>query len=751
MKNIYTKFIEFDQFSDDNPTRFMQKNFLLEKETTCYLYYKYRSDYNKNRNQELITQVEDLIQILLESKDYFFTAKSYLLLSKLCSLHKSKDAWIDALEKALYYAHLCRNFDLIAEITANLAYFHSISFNILEFDKCRDTVLSLTMKNVFEYTYVECLFILATIDLLQKKSDKAIELFTDIYQRSLKNNFISKQINIINNIGLVHINLNHFQEAEACFKSQLLLCKKHNLFENEFNLLFNIGLSYRYRDKEKLSIHYYVKALDVLTKNDINNPVNYYNIFNNLGNVSHSMGNSEKALEFHRKAIHFAELLGNKTHQMSSLVNQADVEIDLQRYLDAEMHLMQAKKYFTETEDWGKLKINLQVLADLFVEQKEYLKAIDVMEELNQANNKYLIATLEKRTIQFEKKIYDLTEKNANLSKNISISKHSIRTRMPFIGDSPAIQNLLFLTRQAAENPNTNVFIYGESGTGKEIVAHMIHFLSKRKDKPLITVNAASISANIFESEFFGHIKGAFTGAINDNVGYFKSADKGTLFLDEITEISYQTQSKLLRAIETKTVLPVGSQKTINFDCRIIASTNLDINQQILNNLFRLDLFHRLNTFEIIIPPLRERLEDIPLLVEHFIAIFAKETNRRVPIIESSFYEEFCIYRFPGNVRELKNLVERLIIVCPDMIWTKKTIEQYLPHLNFSSRKSEQIQDVKKLEKQIIINALQKSNCVQKDAAMNLKMSESTLTRRIKKYSINVSELSKNILKLDTE
>ena len=210
---------------------------------------------------------------------------------------------------------------------------------------------------------------------------------------------------------------------------------------------------------------------------------------------------------------------------------------------------------------------------------------------------------------------------------------------------------------------DASVLILGETGTGKELVAHEIHRRSRRKDKPLVRVNCASIPKELYESEFFGHAKGAFTGAIKDRAGRFETAEGGTLFLDEIGEVPPEMQGKLLRALQEKRYERVGEDRTRRADVRIVAATNRDLKQEAAAGRFREDLYYRLNVFPIQVPPMRERKEDVPLLVRHFIKLSAKELGCPQPRLTRAGLEQLQHYDWPGNIRELRNVIERAVIL----------------------------------------------------------------------------------------
>ena len=259
-------------------------------------------------------------------------------------------------------------------------------------------------------------------------------------------------------------------------------------------------------------------------------------------------------------------------------------------------------------------------------------------------------------------KAYDyslLTRENIHLKNRLGSLQMSAR----IIGQSRAMQQVMELVEQVAPS-EANVLILGESGTGKELIAMALHEASERKDGPMIKVNCAALPQELLESELFGYRKGAFTGALQDKPGRFQLAEKGTLFLDEIGELPMHLQAKILRALQERVVEPLGSVREEHVDVRLLAATNKDLNEEVKAGRFRQDLFFRLNVLEIRIPPLRERLEDIPLLVNHFIRVLGEKNRKQVRGVDRSFSDALGSYHWPGNVRELENVVERAIILC---------------------------------------------------------------------------------------
>ncbi|MCP4670905.1 MAG: sigma-54-dependent Fis family transcriptional regulator [Desulfobacula sp.] len=294
----------------------------------------------------------------------------------------------------------------------------------------------------------------------------------------------------------------------------------------------------------------------------------------------------------------------------------------------------------------------------------------------------------------------------------------------------------LLETASKAANSEATILITGESGTGKEMLARLIHQNSPRSNGSMVTVNCAAIPPGLIESELFGHIKGAFTGAIANRKGYFQTASSGTLFLDEIGEVKTDIQVKLLRAIQEKEVQPVGAEKPLDVDIRIIAATNLDLEKKIIKGEFREDLYYRLSVIPLLIPPLRQRIEDIPALVEHFLKKYEAPADIS---FSSNALNILRQYAWPGNIREMQNLVERCII-----LRQSRTIKQ--EDLNLITQKNsysalhpfipEQGISLEDVEKAYILKALEKANHNQSQAARLLKIPRHVLLYRIEKYGL---------------
>jgi len=345
--------------------------------------------------------------------------------------------------------------------------------------------------------------------------------------------------------------------------------------------------------------------------------------------------------------------------------------------------------------------------------------------------------------------------------ENISL-KRQLKQRYDYqglIGSSPQMQKVYGLIKKVSDTDAT-ILIEGESGTGKELIAKTIHFNSSRAQNPFIPFNCAAIPKDLLESELFGHERGAFTGAINTRIGRFERANEGTILLDEIGELHPSFQVKLLRVLQEREFERVGGSKTIKVDVRILAATNKNLEKETKAGNFREDLFYRLNVIPLHIPSLRERPEDIPLLVDYFLSFFSRKRKRENIRIVQEVLHLFLKYPWPGNVRELENLIERLIILSEDGLITLKDLPQRFQELQGVPREEEQESQlrlaessreillpdqgvdinslVEEVERNLIRQAIRKSKGVKSKAAELLGLKRTTLLEKMKKFEIDL-------------
>ncbi len=348
--------------------------------------------------------------------------------------------------------------------------------------------------------------------------------------------------------------------------------------------------------------------------------------------------------------------------------------------------------------------------------------------------------------------ICNALEKKALEKENILL-KRLVETKYSFdeiLGQSPKMLALYELMEKIAPT-KTNILITGESGTGKELVAKAIHFNSPRKEKGFVTLNCGAIPENLLESELFGHMKGAFTGAMYNKRGLFEVADDGSIFLDEIGELPLSMQVKLLRVIQDREFTRVGGTEQIKVDVRIISASNKDLEEAVRENKFREDLYYRLNVIQIKLPLLRERREDIPLLAEHFFKKYAQELGKGIREISPDAMKLLVNYDYPGNVRELQNIIERGVALETGNTLTVENLESYMDEQRGVKRIDDTFFDIPTegidletvvgdLERSLLIKALERAKGVKKKAAELLNINFRSMRYRLEKYGLNTRD-----------
>ncbi len=349
----------------------------------------------------------------------------------------------------------------------------------------------------------------------------------------------------------------------------------------------------------------------------------------------------------------------------------------------------------------------------------------------------------------FITKPFDLTELRNAVDKALRTERATRKSlvdpgpkgRFELIGVTPSMQRVYSLLEKVADSPTT-VLIVGESGTGKELVARALHDHSSRKDAPFITVNCGAIPENLFESELFGHERGAFTGAVTSKPGRFELADGGTLLLDEVAELGRDMQVKLLRALQERKIDRVGGTRAISVDTRVIAATNIDLQAAVASGRFREDLYYRLNVIPIRLPALRERREDIPLLVEHFLTRFNQRLGKHVSQVGEAAMARLCAWHWPGNIRELENVVERGVLLSENDVFADDVLPGVLDGVGGTDAPGEvglkeyvRVHTAR-LERALILRSLEAENGNVTRAARRLDISRKSLQLKMKEYQL---------------
>lgn len=399
------------------------------------------------------------------------------------------------------------------------------------------------------------------------------------------------------------------------------------------------------------------------------------------------------------------------------------------------------------------------ILLDVWIGKEDGLNLLEECKKIYPTIPIVMISghgTIELAVSATKKGAIDFLEKPLSLEKVLTTIEQAVQksedSEIPgfhldsdeILGDSPGIRKVKFAISQAAST-NARVFIYGENGTGKELVARAIYQNSKRKDQSFIEINCAAIPEELIESELFGHEKGAFTGAIERKIGRFELAHQGTLFLDEICDMSLSTQAKVLRALQEQKFERVGGSETIAVDVRVIAATNIPVLDAIKEGKFREDLYYRLNVIPIDLPPLRDRSQDIPILVEHYLKISLEENNLKPKMLDNEALQILKNHFWPGNIRELKNIIERLSIMIPgDTIHSNHVKEALVgfKKANEMIAKGDLKSAKEEFERQYISKALQAVDGNVTKASKTLGIERTHLYRKIKQLNIALDSIT---------
>ena len=437
--------------------------------------------------------------------------------------------------------------------------------------------------------------------------------------------------------------------------------------------------------------------------------------------------------------------------------DEKNIRASLSRFFDLNGHSVETAE--TGREGLERVRRNSFdcILLDLKLPDTEGIEALVRIRELDPFVPVILLTahgTTAKAVEAMKKGAFDFFEKPADeekllvaarnaselhrLNREKSETLRELDEKYRLIGDSPTMQ-VLGEQIELVAGKNTRVLITGESGTGKELVAYAIHRKSERSDRPFVKVNCAAIPQELFESELFGHEKGSFTGAFQQRIGKFEQADGGTLFLDEIGEIPVSLQPKILRALQENEIQRIGGHREIHVDVRVVAATNRKLEEEMRKGNFREDLFYRLNVFPIEVLPLRHHREDIPALIKNFLIRIAAENNMRKKEMESEALDQMIAYEFPGNIRELRNLIERLLILSPDEVIGANDVNRVLPTRAKTSESGSSPLLYSKLEdteKELIRRTLEENHWHISRVARILGLERSHLYKKMKKYGI---------------
>lgn len=688
---------------------------------------------------------EDLLNPAMDGNDRYLLCMVYVVLGKC---NPSLTSWQKHyLELAYESARESDDNDLIGEMLNHLAGYYITENESAKALKYLSMAVELVKSGSNHFLLETILLDTATTYYRAQQYDRAIDSLCQALEQNEYTSNPDRKLVIMCNLAVIYQDLKRYQDAQVLLLDALQVADICKNTGRKVIVLSKLGSAYLGIHDYDESKKYMLQCLEFCRATGFTDPEFFFELYSNLAGLLRLMDNPEECLIYLDKAVEYATLLNNDDYTISTTLNRANLLSYMGKYKEAEKLLKKVITFCRKHKFYDNLISAQTFLAGMYEFQGDSTKSIRHYKELIDTFHQYISEVHSAQIEEYKKKIADYVKVATPFMGTPSgcIERDAHRLKSTFIGNSPAVRQVLNQIRMAASHPNTSVMITGESGTGKEIVAHLVHRQSSRSQYPLVAINTAAITASLLESELFGYKKGAYTGAYSDSQGIFERAQHGTVFLDEIAEMPYELQVKLLRTLETRKILPVGGKSEQAFDCRIISSTNRDVKAMVAQNSFRLDLLHRLNTFVIHIPPLRERQEDIPLLIDHYAAAFASEMKVPPPIIKRTFYNGLRGYAFPGNVRELINIIERLMIMNPGSEWGNEQLEQLNIASPPQSRTTSGLKDkFLKAERQEIIEALQKAGGKQKTAAKMLGISESTLTRRIIKFDLGMYTIRGN-------
>jgi transcriptional regulator with PAS, ATPase and Fis domain len=584
----------------------------------------------------------------------------------------------------------------------------------------------------------------------QKKLDKALESYRKAEKYTVKLDYSGRVI-INANIGMVYYNLRDYKKAAKQFElnADFDEWKKLDKFGQVSwaNSLSHLTLIQLYQRNVE-GMEKYLKILKRFC-NHFKEPQSMIVYYQRYANFCQLKNDEKSAVKYYFKALDYARENGSRDQTYYVTNEVADFLLSLNRNEEAEKLLLENIERFKDGAMYVFMLSTYRTYLDFLKTSERYQEALDIADKIRSIEKKMQTSQLVEKVNSLEKEIANEKQKIQERDRRINLIKRRLQDSIEdeFIGVSQKIKDVLQKVELAAEHQDINVLILGESGTGKQIIANLIHKNSKRKTGVLCEVNCSAIPETMFESEFFGYKKGAFTGAQKDNPGFLAESNNGTLFLDEIGDMPYALQSKLLKVLESKSFTPLGSNKPEKTDFRLICATHQNLDDLVKEKQFRLDFYNRINTFVITIPPLRERQADIPVLAEYYLRKYCEKMAVIKPVIDEKALEMLKAYSYPGNVRELRNIIERTVLFLRsglnlisalrssglsielELLSGNKKDKEFL--FTSSSLNLEEL-EVKALKKALELSGNHKSK-----AAELLGITPSAMTRRLQKFKLD--------------
>ena len=590
-------------------------------------------------------------------------------------------------------------------------------------------------RNNYQKAMHMALAALGRLKMARQEYNEAIKYFTETLNLMDGNAKDDNRLAAINNLACCYIGIKNHKKSLEYFNLMPLKWLKDNDPQFYYSTLINMAISEISLGKHETAEQKLQISSEFAQKKA--EPLILQNCYTNLGILYTKSNKLDKAISIYHKLIDIAQTNENKQQLNNYYQFLADAYKKNEQPDQAIIYYKKSQKLCIEQNFTRKLISVLRSLSDCYFSIDQSVKAYKTLKKYVETKDKYEEDLKKKENKKSKDKIYEAgRSRQYKFSEGLSLISKELNDKIGFqiIGTSAVMDKIIQEAFLASRSSEASILLLGESGTGKDLIAKLIHYASIRHKGPFIAVNSAVFSAGLVQSALFGHRKGAFTGASYDHIGYFEEAHNGTIFLDEISEMPSNIQANLLRILENKVVKRLGDNKYRETDFRLISASNKDIFSLIDQNKFRFDLFNRINTIEIHISPLRDRKEDIPLLIEHFFNVISQRLQKKQPVISQQAINMLCDFDFPGNVRELKNIIERLILFNKNGKINKEDVY----FLNSGHSKEIQSFKLENLnmaanEKILIVEALKRTDNVQVEAAKLLGISTYALNRRLKK------------------
>lgn len=668
---------------------------------------------------------------------YFYLANIYDYFGYLMWLKHDIDNGIKYLSKALEIANkFCKPDELPGRYT-NLGYLYEV---IGDLDKAEyyyneglDFALNYNSINALKLAYNA----MGRLYIGKNQHGKAIEFLEDSLSLYERDKDIDK-VAVVNNLAMCNNTLRNHKRAKELYESineEWILQRDPELY---YAVQTNLGNILVTSKNYELAEDKFNKSLDFALKIKALDQV--ISLYVSLGDLYSKTKRIDEGLDLLNKALELGGQLKNHRASKSIYLKLAEIYYKDKKYQQA-LTSLNSLMEIAKTAKNSQLQITtLREQANCYAKLNDFKNAYSCLNELEKIQEKLIEIEKNEKHKENLQIVGNTPRKHFIFHSNNSLISRELSAKIGvnLLGTDPVMQKMIAKVLIASSNCDASILIKGESGTGKDIIARIIHYSSSRQAYPFVAINSGSFSSGIVNSALFGHKKGAFTGAVNDHIGYIEAAKQGTVFMDEIGEMPQDIQIALLRVLEEKKITPLGSSQPVAVNFRLISATNRILEKEIKSGKMRLDFLNRINTLEINVPPLRERKDDIPILINAFIDEISLRVKIKRPKLSMSALKLLVDYDYPGNVRELKNIIEKLIIFNNNKEITLDDIYNLNIQANSQNLSLDHsgILHLDTLEKQAILLAMKRTDNVKSDAAKLLGITPYALYRRLKKYEL---------------